>query len=197
MSEFPETRESLLARVKDPLDREAWIHFSAVYRPVVYRLARARGLQDADAQDLAQQVLAAVANAIERWEPDPERGRFRSWLSQIVRNAATNALTRVRPDTATGGTDVVSRLAQHPERDPEATEDFENEYRRAVFRWAQDRIREEFQESTWSAFQRTAVYGQSVPQVADDLGISVGAVYAARSRVMRRLKEMVRQYDDE
>ena len=196
MPEFPDTRESLLARVKDPQDDDAWRTFVAIYRPVIYRLARSRGLQDADAEDLTQQVLASVAKAIGRWEPDPAKGRFRSWLSRIVRNAAMNALTRRHPDVAAGGTDMVQRLEQQPEPDDSSLGDFDHEYQRAVFRWAQDQVRPEFQESTWDAFWLTTVEGQSVEQAADRLGKSLGAVYAARSRVMRRLKETVRHFED-
>jgi len=196
MAEFPETRASLVARVKDPRDSEAWARFVAVYRPVIYRLARKRGLQHSDAEDLTQHVLLAVAKAVDRWEPDPDRGRFRSWLTQIARNAITNALTRAPPDRGHGGTDFVSLLQQHPDPTFTAAEEFDREYQRAVFRWAQDQIRREFQQSTWAAFRRTAVEGQCIDQVAAELRKSVGAVYAARSRVMRRLKEMVRQYED-
>jgi hypothetical protein len=80
LSEIPETRDSLLVRLKDPGDREAWDQFSVLYRPVIYRIARARGLQDADAQDLVQQVLMAVASAIPRWQRGGEHVRFRHWL---------------------------------------------------------------------------------------------------------------------
>ncbi len=67
LTEFPETRDSLLAQVRSPANREAWDQFALLYRPVIYRLARQRGLHDADAQDLAQQVLMAVASAIGNW----------------------------------------------------------------------------------------------------------------------------------
>ena len=68
VTDFPETRESLIVRVKDPDDRDAWEQFVGMYRPVVYRVARRRGLQEADAQDLAQHVLMSVAGAIDQWE---------------------------------------------------------------------------------------------------------------------------------
>ncbi len=159
MAEFPETRESLVARVKDPGDGEAWARFVAVYRPAIYRLARKRGLQHSDAQDLTQLVLLAVAKAVERWEPDPDRGRFRAWLTRIARNAITNALTRARPDRGIGGTDLVDLLARHPDPSSSVCEDLDHEYQRAVFRWAQQRIRREFRPSTWEAFRRTTVDG--------------------------------------
>lgn len=195
MAEFPDTRASLIARVKDPRDAEAWSRFVDVYRPVIYRLARKRGMQDADAEDLTQEVLTAVAKAVERWEPDPRRGRFRTWLARIAKNAVTNALTRARPDRGGGENDGASRLEQHP--DPCSDDELQREYQRSVFRWAQEQIRREFRASSWAAFQRTTVEGQSVEQAAVALGKSAGAVYAARSRVMRRLKEMVRRYEDQ
>lgn len=77
MTEFPETRDRLLVQVRSPANREAWDEFALIYRPVIYRLARHRGLQDADAQDLAQRVLMSVAAAIGRWEKSDESVRFR------------------------------------------------------------------------------------------------------------------------
>jgi RNA polymerase sigma-70 factor (ECF subfamily) len=197
MPEFPETRESLLARVRDPQDEEAWCQFVAVYRPVIYRLARARGLQDADAQDLTQTVLASVARAIRNWEPNAERARFRCWLSRVVRNAAINALTRGPWDVPAGGTDMIQLLEQQPQLDDETQRDFDHEYQRAVFRWARDQIQGEFHVSTWDAFWLTTVEGRNVDQAAAQLNKSLGAVYAARSRVMRRLREVVRQFEEE
>lgn len=196
MSKFPETRDSLLARVKDPQDDDAWRSFVAVYRPVIYRLARRRGLQDADSQDLVQQVLGSVAQAISDWQPDRKRGRFRTWLGRITQNAITNAATRKRGDRGMGGSEMLDLLHQQADVSHEDPEDFDQEYQRSVFRWAGDQIRHEFHDSTWTAFWLTAVEGQTVQQTAEQLGKNMGAVYAARSRVMRRLRETVRRYED-
>src|SRR5579872_7314486 len=150
MTELPETRQSLLLRVGDPADAEAWREFAAIYRPAVYRLARRRGLQDADAEDLSQRVLVAISQKIAEWRPTSPRGAFRAWVSVIARNLALNALTRTRVDTAKGGTSVVDRLARQPAREEQGGEqtgsDFDDEYRRAVFRLAADQICGEFQE---------------------------------------------------
>ena len=98
MWDFPETSHSLIARVKDLADGAAWTEFLGIYRPVVYRLARKRGMQDADAQDVTHAFSLSVSQAIDRWEPDPDGPPFRAWLVTVTRNAITKALARSRPD---------------------------------------------------------------------------------------------------
>ncbi len=103
----PETRASLLLRIQDPADVEAWTEFQEIYQPLVYRLGRSRGLQDADARELAQEVMIAVSGAIERWQPDRQRGTFRTWLYRVARNTLLNQLARQsRREQASGGSDV-------------------------------------------------------------------------------------------
>jgi RNA polymerase sigma factor (sigma-70 family) len=197
VSEYPETRASLIVRLRDRSDQEAWGEFTVIYRPVIYRLARRKGLQHADAEDMAQQVLAAVAAAVGRWQPDAARGRFRTWLHRIARNLIINALTRRAPDRASGSETGQDLLADQPAGEGPDSDLLRIEYRREVFNWAARAIRGEFQSDTWLAFWRTAVDGVSAADVAAALGKGCGAVYAARGRVMRRLREKVAEWDDE
>ena len=194
MSNFPETRQSLVARIRASDDQDAWQEFVAIYRPVIYRLARQRGVQHADAEDLSQRVFLAVGRAVGNWKPDAEQGRFRAWLGTIVRNAILNTLSRRRPDLATGGSDMFDLLQQQPEPDERAQESLACERRRSLFRWAARRIREEFGEETWSVFWQTAVEGRAIDDVAVQLGKTRGAIYAARSRIMRRLRDEIETY---
>lgn len=92
MSQPPTTRASLILRLRHPDDAAAWEEFVAIYQPLIFRLAKSRGLQDADAFDVAQEVLARVAGAINRWDPDPDRGSFRGWIGRITRNLAIDFL---------------------------------------------------------------------------------------------------------
>src|SRR6516165_9702289 len=90
MADIPPTRASLLLRLRDPRDAAAWGEFVDLYAPLVYGYLRKQGLQDADAADLTQDVLTAVAGAIGRLEYDPARGAFRNWLFTVVRRKLAN-----------------------------------------------------------------------------------------------------------
>ncbi len=149
MTQWPETRESLLLKIRDPRDVAAWEQFVAAYRPAVYRLARRRGLQDADAEDLAQQVMASVARAIVHWRKDDARGTFRGWLARVARNACLNLLTRGRLATAAGGTSIAEQLEQWPAGEDAIARLVEEEHQRAIFRLAADEVMAEFEQTTW------------------------------------------------
>jgi RNA polymerase sigma factor (sigma-70 family) len=197
MSSSPETRNSLLVRLTDRADQAAWHEFAQIYMPVVYRLALRKGLQHADAEDLAQQVLTAVSKAIDRWQTDPTRAKFRTWLHRIAQNAIINALSRAKPDRGSGDTRTLENLVHQPAPNGADSELVRIEFRREVFRWAADQIRPEFRGPTWEAFWLTAVENQTVEQASERLHLSCGAIYAARSRIMRRLKEKVGEFEDE
>jgi RNA polymerase sigma-70 factor (ECF subfamily) len=193
--DYPDTRASLIVRLRDRADQAAWGEFVEVYRPVVYRLACRKGLQHADAEDLAQQVLSAVAAAVDRWEPDESRGRFRAWLHRIAQNLIINTLTRRAPDRASGNVAQYDMLSQQEAREGPDSELLRIEYRREIFNWAARQIKAEFQTETWDAFWQTAVEERPVPEVARLLGKKPGAIYAARGRDMRRLKEKILEWE--
>jgi RNA polymerase sigma-70 factor (ECF subfamily) len=180
----------LLVRLRDAADREAWGQFVEIYAPLVYRFARSRGLQDADAADLTQDVLGAVAGASKRLEYDPERGTFRGWLFTVARNKLHNFLTkRRRHAPARDDSEAMARLEEQPA--PEEAAWWDQEYERRLFDWAAQRVRGGFTETTWQAFWQTAVDGRSAKETAAELHLSVGAVYIAKSRVMARLREQI------
>jgi RNA polymerase sigma factor (sigma-70 family) len=186
----PTTRHSLVLRLQNPDDEAAWTEFVSIYEPFVYRLARSKGLQDADARDLCQEVFRKVASAIERWDPNPEKGSFRGWLFRIARNLIINFLIGQRGLVrGSGRTTVHELLEAQPDSDAQAEAEFALAFKRRAFRWAAEQVQPEFTESTWQAFWKTGVENQPVAAVAQQLGLSVGAVYIARSRILARLRE--------
>ena len=189
MDDPPTTRLSLLARLGNLRDEQAWLEFTEIYTPLVLRLARQRGLQDADAADLAQDVFQSVARALERQAFDPERGSFRGWLFTIARNLAVNFLVRqARQPGATGdsGTRDVLEALEAPA--PEDSTVFDVEYQRQLLFWAAEQVRGEFSEMAWQVFWRVGVEGQAPQEVALAVNTTVGTVYHYKSRVMARLR---------
>ena len=194
------TRPSLLMRVRDAADDAAWGRFVDAYTPLVYNFCRKRGLQAADAADVAQDVMKAVAAALPRFDYEPRRGRFRDWLFRVTRSKLSNFhRVRQRHPVGSGETDVHELLQEQPDlgaADPAEAEGWQQSWRQQTFDWAVKVIRDEFQAATWKAFWETAVEGRAVKEVGDELGMSAGAVYIARSRVLSRLREAVGQVDD-
>jgi RNA polymerase sigma factor (sigma-70 family) len=191
----PATRPSLLLRIRDSGDHEAWRQFVALYGPLVYRFARGRGLQDADAADVAQSVFHAISQEIRRWQYDPQRGRFRSWLLAVTRNQVGKHFERARRIARTSLCNSTDQLLNECVVDDSEANLWEHEYQLQAFRIAADRVRLDFSDSSWQAFWRTAVEGQSAGTVGQLLGMSVGAVYTARSRVLASIKAAVAEID--
>ncbi|MEW4486492.1 sigma-70 family RNA polymerase sigma factor [Thalassoglobus sp. JC818] len=195
MAPLSETRESLIIQVKNPENRVAWEEFVSIYRPVIVRTAVARGMQLADAQDLAQQVLLAVASAISRWEKRDKTTRFRHWLSKITRNAIVNALSRGPKDRAAGGSSIQELLAQYQQPDVETVSLIDWEYRRELYLQAARIVQKDVQNETWQAFELTVIDGMSNQEAAEVLGKSLGTIYTARCRIMQRLRDEIAEME--
>lgn len=194
MSRLPDTQASLVLRLKNHTDADAWREFSQIYQPVVYRMIRNRGFQPADASEISQEMLLSVAKAINGWDPNRQKGSFRGWLFKIARNEMIDFLKHKHRRTVSGGgTDFLRRMNEAPDPRTPDSADFDHEYHRQVYHRAAKHVRSRVTDSTWEAFQRTAVDGEAVPTVAADLGLSVSAVYVARSRVMKQLQQRVKQ----
>jgi RNA polymerase sigma factor (sigma-70 family) len=191
MDDLPLTRASLLVQIRDGANHGAWHEFVQLYGPVVYGFARSRGLQDADAADLMQDVMRSVSSAIGRFDYDRQQGTFRGWLFTITRNKIFNFLSarRIRP-RASGDTTTNLLLDAQPEGN-EGADEWELEYQRRLASLAMDRVKGEFQENTWRAFWLTAVDGVAAAEAGKQVGISPVAVYVAKSRVLARLKDEI------
>lgn len=197
MTDAIQTRVSLLVRLRDAKDADAWSQFVDIYGPLVFNFARRCGIQEADAADLVQEVMSEVSKSIARFEYDPQQGKFRSWLYKIAKRTAGHVRRRQqRQPKGTGDTATHNRLNELPDTRFEDEQFWDDQYQRQLLEWAADRIRDNFQPATWQAFWLTAVEGLSAQEVAQQLGINVGSVYVAKNRVTKRLAEKVREIDD-
>jgi RNA polymerase sigma-70 factor (ECF subfamily) len=192
----PETRASLILRLQNAEDVEAWRCFESIYAPVIYRVAMRHGLQPSDAENVIQEVLLRVAKSVGRWIENSNNGPFRAWLLRIARNETVRLLTR--PATRPTGYGAGS---EDPQLEELATCDavesqLETEYQREVFLWAAEQVRGMVAEATWLAFWLTHVEGLSVDDAAGQLGVKAGNIYFGRSRVMHRLKLLVQQFEE-
>lgn len=197
MTSNPDTRESLILRLPSAQDALAWREFISIYEPLIIRFAIRRGLQEADAREIAQNVLIAVAKSVDRWQPDRERGRFRAWLFRIARNQLINWISKHANQASAARALDYSELNQIPSKDHRAAEiEIELEYRREMFRVAAAQARDSFSSSTWDAFWRTSVLAEPVHSVAASLGLTSGAVYIARSRVTSKIRDIIVQLEE-
>src|SRR5262249_40169979 len=148
---------------------------------------------------LMQDVLRSVAGAMDRLHYDPVRGTFRGWLFTVTRNKVFNFLdSRSRRVQGTGDTRMQERLEQQTDGDGTMSADWEADYQRALAAQAMERVKGEFQAATWDAFVQTAIEGRTPAQVSVRVGLSVGAIYVAKSRVIARLRqEIERMQGDE
>lgn len=197
MNEIPQTRASLLLRLGNE-SQDAWPEFISIYESALYGFCRAKGLQDADAQDVLQDVLTAVMKKLPDWNPDSDKGSFRGWLFRVARNIAVDEVKRkANKVTASGDSQVGRMLAEVPGPADLQDQSFETEYQRALLDWASNQVKSEVRENTWLSFRKTALEGQKAEQVAEALGISVGTVYTAKCRVVARIRNVIAEMGEE
>ena len=197
MNDLPQTRNSLLLSLKGK-GSGAWKEFLCVYEQAIYTFCRSKGLQDADALDVKQDVFSALLTQIDDWNTNKTRGSFRGWLLRVARNIAVDRIRRrSRPGALpSGSTGNLTALADIPEPAGAENAAFEFEYRCAAFQWAAKLVRQEVREATWQSFWKTAVENEKPTDVAQELGISVGSIYTAKCRVVARLRDRVAEIDD-
>lgn len=191
MTTTPTTRTSLLLKLRDPRDHEAWVVFVILYEPVIYRMLRKFGLQDADALEVLQELLLAVSRSVDRWTPGQEFGSFRGWLRRVTRNLVVNWVRRRKRQLVTTSLDLDALLIEGESIEGDESRQFDSEVHRSLFHRASDQVRIEVQLQTWQAFWEVAVSGREVNEVAVRLGLTAGAVRVAKCRVIARLRDAV------
>jgi RNA polymerase sigma-70 factor (ECF subfamily) len=177
-----QTPVSLLQRLRQPDEKQAWDRFVELYTPLLLYWARRLGLQEPDAADLVQEVLTLLVRKLPEFSYDPQRS-FRGWLRQVTlnkwrekqRRAAAVREQGTPPDDLAG---------------PDSVEaGWEDEYRQYLVRRALELMQREFQPTTWKACWEMVVSGRPAAEVAAELNLSAGAVRAAKFRVLARLRQ--------
>ncbi len=189
------TRISLLARLRlDPANQAAWAEFVDHYGPKVLGWCRKWNLQDADAQDVAQNVLLRLADKMRTFRYDPARS-FRAWLKTLTRHACSDFFSgRERPGLGSGDSHV-ARLLQNVEAREDLIKHFEEEFDRELLQEAMQRVQFRVAPQTWLAFRLTALDGLSGAEAAQRIPMQVAQVYVAKRRVEKMLREEVERLE--
>lgn len=177
------TSASLLRRLQQPDQEQAWQRFVDLYAPLIFYWGKNHGLNAADAADLVQDVLAILIDKLPEFQYDPKR-RFRGWLQTITRNRATDLYRRNAAQPQSGRDDSIQNVSVAAAADLFD----ETEYRRFVVARALQVMQAEFPAHAWQACWQLAVEGRRGADVAADLGISESTVYTSKCRILRRLR---------
>ena len=184
-----ETSHSLLERLRRQPGDDDWRRLTELYTPLLHAWAGRHGVQSADADDLVQEVLAVLVRELPRFEHNRRPGAFRRWLRTILAHRLRDFWrARSHRAEAAGGTDVLRRLAELEDPASGLSRQWDEEHDRHVVRKLLERIEGEVTPSTWQAFKRVALEGSDEEVVAAELGLSVNAVFIAKSRVLQRLR---------
>ena len=183
-----ETRQSLLLRAQTG-ETDSWKDLTELYRPLILGWLNRQGVPSGDLEDLSQEVLLSVVKHLPGFQHSGHRGAFRSWLRTIVCSRTADYWRALDRDTqAQGGSGATIALQQLADPDSDLNRQWDEEHDRYVLRCLLDLVEEEFEPVTLQAFRRLALDGASGAEAAQDLGLSVSAVYVAKSRVLARIR---------
>ncbi len=189
---LPDTRYSLIARLSCREQADSWCEFLETYQTAIIRYCRSRGLQDADAVEVAQEVLLAVHQSVESWIPSGRIGSFRAWLFETARRASLKSI-RQRSKHVNSTSQILNAVRSEDEPAEAIAQQDEEDWQRWLFYAASGVVQTEVAETTWQAFWQTAVVCRPPEEVACELEISIGSVYTARCRVISRIRKHVEE----
>jgi RNA polymerase sigma-70 factor, ECF subfamily len=188
-SSGPATRPSLLIRIREAGNHEAWSLFVRIYTPLIHRYCCRRGMQEADACDVTQNVLRRVATQIRKFEYDSAVGRFRGWLATLTHHEIVRLVRKsARAGRGLGGDSGQEFLA---ELEANADPVWSEEFNAAIYEAAIERIRPEFSADQWQVFEQVWMKGRKPANVARELNKKPARVYKIKFNVLQRLKEEI------
>ena len=186
------TNPSLLIRLRDVQDRQAWATFAEVYGPLIFSYCRRRNLQASDASDVSQEVFSVLSKSLPTFEYQTERGRFRDWLGLITHRELIRFWKRNER--------VQRLLSSNGQSEVEAAQDiagWDSHFHSELLQHAMKRIQGAFERETWEIFERIWMQGEAAESVARSLNLKIGSVYVAKSRVLKSLRAEVLMLSDD
>lgn len=193
MSQADSTHLTFLLRLRDRADKLSWQEFHERYGQLLYRYARGRGASHADAEDVVQEVEMYLFKAINDFEYDARKGRFRTYLRSAVVHALARRATKQAGQPAALDPQTLDYVSSEKEASADAR--WEREWQLHRLRWAMHSIAGEFEPLTLRAFEMHVLGGRPVTETAGELGLSKASVYQARSRILKRLREQLAAID--
>ncbi|MGD9854932.1 MAG: RNA polymerase sigma factor [Planctomycetaceae bacterium] len=187
---MPVTRDSLILRISRGGDPASWEEFFAIYYPFLHNVVRRWGVDDHDACDIVQDVFVTLLRALPQFEFRPERGRFRGWLKTIVQNIAIDRLRRrgrLR-EVVIGEEPCAAEL-------PASDDEWDAAYQEQVASFAIQQVRSTSAPATWRCFEEHFLKARPASDVAQEIGLSSGAVYMNASRTLSRIRAKCADYD--
>jgi RNA polymerase sigma-70 factor (ECF subfamily) len=185
-----ETRQSLLLRAQSG-EENAWKDLAELYRPLIFGWLDRQGVPARDLEDLSQDIILSVVKHLPSFQHSGNPGAFRSWLRTIVCSRTIDYWRAADPGRqATGGSGATAALPQIEDPRSDLNRQWDEDHDRYVLNCLLDQVEEEFKPSTLNAFRRLALEGASGPEAAQELGLSVAAVYMAKARVLQRLRQL-------
>lgn len=191
------TSPTLLHRLRTDAQEADWQSFLTLYTPLIHHWINRFQVPPGDRNDVAQEVLAVVVRKLPRFEHNQRKGAFRNWLRLITFHCLKEywRTNSTRPK-AVGGSDFMTSLTSLEDPASELSQIWDREHDLFITQTLLDQIRSNFTDNTWQAFRRLTVDGLSADEVARELGVSVNAVFIAKSRVMAKLRKEVGEFLD-
>lgn len=188
----PTTRVSLILRLNNRQDAEAWEEFVAIYHPMIWRIAKRLGMSDVDASDACQNTMFRLTQVVHKWSPSENNATFRGWLYRVARNCMLRQFEKNIKQAQTISDDESQNYFEQMAAEPDNSDSaYQLEFQRQVFANAAEKVRPTFNNVYWQSFWLTYVKNNDIKDVAKILDTTVSTVYVARSRVLKRIRDEV------
>ena len=192
---FPTTQVSLILRLRNASDADAWEQFISIYHPLIWSTAKRLQMSDADAHDACQNTLFRLSQVVHQWSPDKENSNFRGWLFRVSRNCMLREFEKNKKQIGVaitfGGEQFLNQLAEDPD---ESESKFQLELRRQLFAVAIEAVEPLIKPLYWDAFRLSYIENKGIKETAELLKTDVQTVYVARHRVLNQIRDEVKKW---